>query len=345
MRDLTGANIGISPFLSGLWSRVRTGQQVLTAPCNDEPVTSTLTPTRTVAIWGPLITLWLVWGSTYFGIAVVIESMPGLMANGGRFLVAGIVLALIVGITQGTRALRVSLPELANSALFGVMLLGVAIGTLALAQQYVPTGIAALLVAVIPLWIVVLRFASRDRPSTLTQIGVIVGFGGIALMMLPGGTVPVSGDDTDVILASLAILTSAFIWAFFSYRSTSFQLPKNAAVMTVYELLAAGLALIGIGALRGERWESSNYTASSWWGFAFLVVASIVGFTAYTWLLARAPMSLVSTYAYVNPVVAVLLGSLILSEVITRDVVIGLTVIVGGVALVVTGERRRQLRS
>ena len=338
-------NNGNSPFLSGLWSHGQTPRHAASAPWNDEDVTSTLTQQRTIAIWGPLITLWLVWGSTYFGIAVVIESMPGLMANGGRFLVAGIVLALIVSMTQGVRSLRIPLQELANSALFGVMLLGVAIGTLALAQQYVPTGIAALLVAVIPLWVVVLRFAARDRPSTLTQVGVIVGFGGIALMMLPGGTVPVSGDDTDVILASLAILTSAFIWAFFSYRSPRYRLPRNAAVMTVYELLAAGMALIGIGALRGERWEPSTYTASSWWGFAFLVVASIVGFTAYTWLLARAPMSLVSTYAYVNPVVAVLLGSLILSEVVTRDVVIGLTVIVGGVALVVTGERRRPLRT
>jgi drug/metabolite transporter (DMT)-like permease len=322
-----------------------TPQRHETPPCNDEAVTSTLAPTRTLAIWGPLITLWFVWGSTYLGIAVVIQSMPGLLANGGRFLVAGTVLAILVTMTQGARTLRIPLPQLAYSALMGVMLLGVGIGTLSIAQQYVPTGIAALLVAVIPLWIVILRFAARDRPSTLTQIGVVVGFAGIALMMLPGGTVPVSGDDADVVLASLAILTSAFIWAFFSYRSTSFQLPKNAAVMTVYELLAAGMALVGIGALRGERWEPSTYTASSWWGFAFLVVASIVGFTAYSWLLSRAPMSLLSTYAYVNPVVAVLLGSLILSEVITRDVVIGLTVIVGGVALVVAGERRRPLRT
>lgn len=309
--------------------------------CNHVPVTSTLAPQRALHIWGPLITLWIVWGSTYIGIAVVIGSMPGLLANGGRFLIAGVLLAGIVAITQGPHVLLITWHQLAYTSLMGVMLLGVGIGTLSIAQQYVPSGIAALLVAVIPLWIVLLRFAARDRPSKLTLTGVVVGLIGLALMMLPGGTRPVSGTDLDVVLGSLAILTSAFIWAFFSFRSTSFDLPKNAGVTTVYELFAAGLALLAVGAITGERWEPSTYSTSSWAGFAFLVLASIIGFTAYSWLLQRAPMSLTSTYAYVNPVVAVFLGWLILREAITLDVIIGLTVIVGSVALVVSGERRR----
>lgn len=308
---------------------------------NHVRVPTTLTPARTLHIWGPLVTLWVVWGSTYLGIAVVIDTMPALMANGVRFLAAGAVLTVIVALTQGPRTLKVTSTELAYASLLGVMLLGVGIGSVALAQQYVPTGIAALLVAVMPLWIVILRFAARDRPAGLTLIGVVIGLAGLALIMLPGGTKPVSGGDFEVVLGSLAILIGAFSWAYFSFRSPSFTLPRNAAVMTVYELLAAGMALVGIGALRGERWESSTYSLSSWWGFIFLVAASIIGFTAYSWLLSRAPMSLLSTYAYVNPVVAVFLGWLILRESITLDVMIGLTVIVGGVALVVSGERSR----
>jgi len=304
-------------------------------------VTTTLQQRRALHIWGPLVTLWFVWGSTYLGIAVVIETMPGLMGNGARFLVAAVALAVIVAATQGLRVMRISLRQLAYTSLMGVMLLGVGIGTLSIAQAYVPSGIAALLVAGIPLWIVVLRLASRDRPSQLTLVGVVVGLAGLALMMLPGGTRPVSGTDLDVVLGSLAILVSSFIWAYFSFRSPRFDLPRNAAVTTLYELLAAGMALVAIGALTGDRWEPSTYSTSSWIGFAFLAAASVVGFTAYSWLLPRAPMSLVSTYAYVNPVVAVFLGWLILREAITLDVMIGLTVIVGGVALVVSGERRR----
>jgi drug/metabolite transporter (DMT)-like permease len=306
------------------------------------PVLPTLSPQRTLHIWGPLITLWIVWGSTYLGIAVVVDTMPGLMANGFRFLIATVILGVLLALTQGIAIFRISLHQFAYASLMGVMLLGVGIGTLSIAQQYVPSGIAALLVAVIPLWIVILRLAAKDRPSQLTLVGVVVGLIGLALMMLPGGTTPVSGTDGDVVLGSLAILVSAFCWAYFSFRSPSFHLPRNAAVTTFYELLAAGMALLAVGAITGERWIPADYSTSSWLGFGFLVIASIIGFTAYSWLLARAPMSLTSTYAYVNPVVAVFLGWLILREAITSDVIIGLTVIVGGVILVVTGERTKK---
>ena len=302
-----------------------------------------MSPPRALYIWGPLITLWLVWGSTYMGISVVLDTMPGLLTNGFRFLLATAVLGSILVVTQGFSIFRISLPQFAYASLMGVMLLGVGIGTLSFAQQYVPSGIAALLVAVIPLWIVILRIAAKDRPSRLTLVGVVVGLIGLALMLLPGGTTPISGTDRDVVLGSLAILLSAFSWAYFSFRSPSFNLPRNAAVTAFYELFAAGMALLAAGAITGQRFTPAEYSTTSWLGFGYLVIASIVGFTAYSWLLARAPMSLVSTYAYVNPVVAVFLGWLILREAITTDVIIGLTVIVGGVVLVVNGERTKRL--
>ncbi|PHX60667.1 MAG: EamA family transporter [Actinobacteria bacterium] len=290
-------------------------------------------------IWVPLGTLWLIWGSTYLGIALVLESMPTLLANALRFFAAAAIIATALAIVKGPRILRVSLPEFAYSTLMGCLLLGVGIGTLALAERFVPTGIAALLISITPLWIVLLRFKSGDRPSTLTLTGVIVGLIGLGLMVLPGGTTPRAGTDGDVILWSCLLLTSSFCWAFFSWKSTSYPLPSNSIVTTFYELVGAGAMLLGLGALHGETIHFETFTQTSWVGWIWLVVASVVGYSAYSYLIANAPMSLVSTYAYVNPAIAVLLGALIISEPITLDVVIGLTIVLGGVLLVTTGER------
>jgi drug/metabolite transporter (DMT)-like permease len=293
-----------------------------------------------LGVWGPLVALWLIWGSTYLGIAVVIESMPPMIANGFRFVAAALVLGTILVIRSGVSSLRVTLPELRSLAIMGVALLGVGIGTLSMAERYVPSGVAALLIAVMPLYIVLLRLRGGDRPNRLTLIGVTIGLAGLALMLLPGGTVPVAGGDGDVVLWSMALMLSTFCWAYFSWRSASYVLPRNSLVTTAYELAFAGAALVGVGALRGERLHVEQFAAGSWWAWAYLVLASTAGYTAFTWLLGHAPLSLTATYAYVNPVVAVLLGFAILGEPITRDVVLGLTVVVGGVVLVVTGERR-----
>jgi drug/metabolite transporter (DMT)-like permease len=293
-----------------------------------------------VPIWVPLVTLWVVWGSTYLGIALVIATMPGFLANGLRFLAAAVILGGFLALRYGFGLLRVTRDQLAYSSLMGVTLLAVGIGVLSVAQQYVPTGVAALLIAIVPLWVVLFRLMDRQRPSPLTLAGVAIGFVGLTVLVSPGGITPVSGTERDLALASLAIVAGSFCWAFFSWKSTSFSLPSDSRVTTFYELLAAGMALTGLGALFGQRLDFAEYSASSLWAAAYLVLASIIGFMSYTWLLANAPISLTSTYAYVNPLVAVLLGWLILSEVLTTDVIIGLIVITGGVALVVSGESR-----
>lgn len=295
---------------------------------------------RGVGVWGPLVALWLVWGSTYLGIAVIGTSMPHLMGNAGRFLAAALVLGLALVITRGPRVLAVTPRELRSTAIMGVALLGVGIGTLSLAESYLPSGIAALLVAAIPLYVVCLRRLSGDRPTALTAIGVAVGLGGLGYMLLPGGTSPVSGTDADVVVWSAAVLGSSFCWAFFSWRSARYPFPSNPLVTTTYELAVAGVTLAAIGLLSGERFHLEAVTQNSWWAWGWLVVASLIGYTCYTWLLSHAPLSLTSTYAYVNPVVAVILGALLLREAITRDVLLGVIVVVGGVALVVSGERR-----
>jgi drug/metabolite transporter (DMT)-like permease len=291
-------------------------------------------------IWVPLVALWLVWGSTYLAIAVTTQTLPPLLSGAARFLAAAVILGLVLVLVKGVGILRVTRSELAYSGLMGVMLLSVGIGIVSLAEQRIPSGVAALLVSVNALWVVLLRVRAGQRLSRLTLAGVAVGLVGLGVMLLPGGTAVVAGTDLEVVLWSAAVLVGAFSWAFFSFRSTGYTLPRNALVMTFYELVFASLALLGAGAAIGERLDFTGVTQSSWVALAWLIIASLIGYSAYGWLLNKAPLSLVSTYAYVNPVVAVLLGTLILSEPLTRDVVIGLTVVLGGVILVINGERR-----
>jgi drug/metabolite transporter (DMT)-like permease len=297
------------------------------------------TANQRTRIWVALLIVWVVWGSTYLGIAVTVTTMPPLLSNALRFFAAALILATVLIIMRGPSALRVTRIQLAYSALMGCALLGVGIGTLALAERYLPSGIAALIIAIMPLWIVILRATSGDRPSRLTLAGVAIGMGGLALMMLPGGTTPVMGTAQDLLIWSLAMVGSSFCWAFFSWRSVRFPLPKDALVTTTYELLAAGCMLLAVGAVTGEELDLSAASLPSLAGWSWLVLASVVAYTCYSWLIANAPLSLVSTYAYVNPGVAVLLGWLILREPITSDVLLGLTLVLSGVILVTRGER------
>jgi len=289
----------------------------------------------------PLITLWIVWGSTYMGVALVVQSMPPLVGAGTRFLAATTLLALVVAAFRGFSAFRMSRAQFRGAAFMGVVILGIGIGMVSLAERYVPSSIAALVVSVVPLWIIIFRVHAGDRPSRLTLTGVAVGLVGLALMLLPGGTEAVGdANATEVALWTFGIACGSFSWAFFSWRSTRYAQPENPLVTSVIQMFSAGIALTAAGFIIGETWDSSTFTASSWRGWIFLVFASAIAYSAYVWLIGHAPMSLVSTYAYVNPVIAVLLGFFILKESITTDVVLGLTIVVGGVVLVVSGERR-----
>lgn len=279
------------------------------------------------------------------GIALMVKSMQPLLGTGSRFIMASLVLGAIVLMVKGPSAFHVTRTQLRGAAFMGVSILGVSIGVLALAERYVPSGIAALIVSVIPLWIIFFRLHAGDRPSRLTLLGVGVGLIGLVLMLLPGGTTPVNGaSTTQVAIWSVAIACGSFSWAFFSYRSTRYDQPKEPLTTAVIELATAGIFLIAVGTLIGERWDFGVITQESWIGWWFLVLASAVAYGAFVWLLNNAPMSLVATYAYINPVVAVILGFVILNEAITSDVIVGLSIVVGGVVLVVTGERRTRLR-
>jgi drug/metabolite transporter (DMT)-like permease len=202
-----------------------------------------------------------------------------------------------------------------------------------------PSGVTALLIAVAPLMITLFRFASGDRPRGWTWIGVLLGFAGLGYLVLAdrSGTGPVP------VGAALIVLFASTCWAFGSWSQPRLPLPKDAFAMTVHEMWTGGTMLVVLGLLRGERLSVSSYDGRTWVAWAYLVVfGSMVAFTAYVWLLSHAPISLVATYAYVNPVVAVLLGALILDEPVTGAVLVGGLVIVLAVAIVISVERPRR---
>lgn len=299
---------------------------------------------RPALIWTALILVYLLWGSTYLGIRVAVESVPPLTSAAARFAVAGAVLALVLRLRRGPGALRVDRRQLRSAALVGVLLLAGGNGLVVLAESgppgtAVPSGIAALLVATVPLLVVLLRTLGGDRPRLWTFAGVGLGFVGLVLLVLPSGSgaVPVVG--------ALTVVGASLSWSVGSYLSGRITMPADPFVATVYEMVAGAVVLAAVAVGRGELrgFSPAQVTGRSWAALAYLMVAgSLVAFTAYVWLLHNAPISLVATYAYVNPAVAVALGALFVAEPITAQVLLGGAVIVAGVAVVVSTERPRR---
>jgi drug/metabolite transporter (DMT)-like permease len=289
-------------------------------------------------VWVALGVVYVVWGSTYLGIRVVVRSLPPLAAMGLRFVLAGLVLGVAVRLAGGRGALATSRVRLGSAALVGVLLLAIGNGGVAIAEQTVPSGLAALLVAAMPLWLVLLRAVASDRPRRLTVVGTLVGFVGIGVLARPGGH---SGSVHT--WGVLVILFATISWATGTFLSQRLRLPPSAFVSTTYEFLAAGLVMLTAGAAAGELrgLDLAAVPAQAWWALAYLVlVGSVVAFTAFVWLTHHAPLSLVATYAYVNPVVAVVLGWALLAEPLTAAIVAGGALAVLGVAIVVRSERR-----
>jgi drug/metabolite transporter (DMT)-like permease len=288
-----------------------------------------------------LATVYVVWGSTYLGIRVVVDvaGQPPLFPTGVRFMLAGGILAIAITVRRGGHALAVPPRQVAGAALLGFLFLFCGVGMVSIAEQTVPSGLTALLVAAMPLWVVLMRAGvGREHPAALTWVGTVVGLGGIAVLARPGthGDVAVWGV--------LLVLFATICWAFGVFISPRLDLPRDNFVGAVYEMLGGGVVLLVAGALTGEfaDFALSEVPAEGWWAFTYLtLIGSVVAFSAFVWLLGHAPSSLVTTYAYVNPVVAVFLGWAILSEPVTMPVVVGGSLAVFGVALVVRGERPR----
>jgi len=280
--------------------------------------------------------VYVVWGSTYLAIRIMVEDLPPLASASWRFGVAGLLLAVVLALRSGPRRLRVSRPELAGCALLGLLLPAMGNGLVSVGEHMgAPSGITALLIAAVPLWVIVYRIATGDRPSLRTTGGVLLGFAGLV------GLVTATGLGGDVRWAACLIIVAASIcWSFGSWSSSRLRLPKDPFVTTVYEMLAGSLSLSVMALVAGEDLVPRSAPADAWLAWGYLVVfGSMVAYTAYVWVLQAAPISLVSTYAYVNPVVAVFLGWVVLEEPITASIVVGGAVVVAAVAVVVSSER------
>jgi drug/metabolite transporter (DMT)-like permease len=273
-----------------------------------------------------LLTVWVAWGGTYPAIRVMVETVPPLLGTSVRFLTAGFVLA---GVLAALGRLRASRRELAGAAIVGTVILG-DIGVLAVAEQEVPAGLAALIIASVPLWIVLLQLGAREPVARRTVVAVLAGLAGIGLLMDPGGEAPVGW--------LLVLVAAAAIEAAGQFLSRSAPLPADPLTGSTVQLLAAGVSLGAAGLALGEAGElnAAAFSTDSLLAFAYLVVpGSIVAYTAFTWLLRNVPIATVSTYAFVNPVVAVAAGWALLGERVTAEMAVGGALIVGSVALVI----------
>jgi drug/metabolite transporter (DMT)-like permease len=261
---------------------------------------------------------------------------------GIRFLIAGLLLALIISFRQGVGELKIPRAEMRSSLLMGFLLLGFGIGTVSIAQAYVPSGIVALIIAALPLWIAIFRTISGERLAKTSWIGLAIGFAGVALLLKPGSISPVSEiENSKLFLFMLLVLLGNIGWALGTFLAPRFPLPKNTLVFTAYEMLAGGASLTLAGFIKGESISDFlDATSWSWLWFVYLIIfGSIAAYSAYLWLVANAPVSLTATYAYVNPIIAVALGAIFLDELITGAYAIGGLIILIGVILVVSVER------
>jgi drug/metabolite transporter (DMT)-like permease len=298
-----------------------------------------------LAVAGSLLIVYVLWGSTYLAIRIAVQTLPPFYSASVRYLLAGgimVALLWIRGITSRIPSKRLE-PMRAvhwrSAAIVGGLLLLGGNGFVVQAEQHIDSGIAAVLVAGVPIWMNLFdAIGTRRRPSPLVIGGVIAGFVGVGILVAPfGGSAAVNPLGVGL------VVFATISWALGSLYARRAELPRNGLLATGMEMLAGGVLLAIAGTITGElgRTHPATFSTNSLLAVAYLVVfGSIVAFSAYTWLLQHAPISTVATYAYVNPIVAVLLGAFVLSEPITIRTLIASVLIIGAVVAMVSGRPR-----
>ena len=303
----------------------------------------------TLLVAAVLGTIYVVWGSTYLAIAYVVESLPPLLAAGVRFVIAGgLIIGFLVardrwrrrgGAAGKTPLERPSLPQWRTAFIVGTMLLLGGNGLVSVAEQSVPSGIAAVIIATVPIWMSVFdALITRRMPSLLAIGGLVVGLAGVAILLLPTGGV----STLDPVGIGLLVVASV-TWAAGSLYARHGPLPRSALLGTGMEQVAGGASLLVVGIIVGEAGgtDLGAVQLSSLLGLLYLIaVGSLAGFTAYVWLLHNVPVTTVATYAYVNPVVAVALGFVVRDEQLSLRTLLAAALIIGAVVAMVTGRPR-----
>jgi drug/metabolite transporter (DMT)-like permease len=277
--------------------------------------------------------VYLVWGSTYLAIRFAVATLPPLLMAGARFMIAGAILLLWARLRGNARPTK---GDWITGLVSGALLLLGGNGAVVWAEQRVPSGIAALLVAVVPLWMVLLDWLRRGGQRPALPVFVGLGLGLVGLGLLVGPDVMRGGGDVSLVGAGV-LMFGALSWAIGSLYTKGAPRPSSANNGSGTQMFAGGLCLLLVGALSGEvgQLDLAHVSASSWMGFLYLVTfGSLVGFTAYVYLLAHTTAAKAATYAYVNPVVAVFLGWLVAHEPVTSRTVIAAAVILAGVAII-----------
>lgn len=285
-------------------------------------------------IWIALITLYIVWGSTYLGIKIAVETIPPFFHAGIRFLISGIILVI------WQRAAGNDLPtrnQWKSTFIIGSLLLIGGNGLVSWAEQTIPSGIAALIVGTVPLFLVMMEAFRPNgvKPNWQTLFGLLIGFIGVFILV---GPAELTGSQEKLNpFGVIAVLSASILWAVGSIYSKGADLPKSSFMTTGAEMLMGSIGLFVVSVLTGELngWSFSQVSTSSWLGLIYLIsMGSIVGFGSYIWLLQNAPISLVATYAYVNPIVAVILGYFFGNEILEPRIWLATAIIIGAVVFI-----------
>jgi drug/metabolite transporter (DMT)-like permease len=285
-------------------------------------------------LWTALWIVYLVWGSTYLGIKIAVRTLPPLLTAGTRFLAAAGILALVA--VAARRSLRVPPREALAAVGLGVALLTLGVGMVHVAETRIDSSVAAMIAGSVPLQIVLLRRLVGERVPHATAVAAFVGLVGLALVVGPGGF----GGGSEAV-GLLVMLCASVSWSLGSFASRSLRVPSDAFVASAYEMLGGGTVLLVAAIAAGELGDLDGSTLQrgplAAWAY-LTVVGSVIGFSAYAWLLGNAPISQVVTHQYVNPLVAVVLGALILDERPGPATLVGAALIVGAVAVTASRE-------
>jgi drug/metabolite transporter (DMT)-like permease len=300
--------------------------------------TTSVKPTRTLVLLAFAI-VYVVWGSTYLGIRVAVGTMPPFLLAAGRFLLAGTAMFIAL------RLRGISLPDRRqwlHGGIAGILMLLGGNGLVVWAEQTVTSGLSALLVAITPVWFALLEWVRPGgaRPAVFTVVGMLVGFGGVALLVT--GSSPVGGTVTQDPWGVASLIVAGLCWASGSLWSRYHVKPESPWMNSAVQMMCGGSALLVFSFIEGEpgRFRWAQASAYSWAAFFYLVVfGSLIGFSAYVWLLKVSTPARVATYAYVNPLIAVLLGSWILREPLGWKTGIAAAVILAGVVVTTVGKK------
>lgn len=287
-------------------------------------------PTSRRSAYVAWVAVCILWGTTYLAIRIALETIPPFLMTGLRWVPAGLLLLLPLK-ARGERLPPVShWPAL---TVLGVLLIGLGNGCVVWAEQTIPSGLTAILVAVVPFWMVGIEWflGASDALSPRRMLGLLVGFAGIVLLVWP--ELVLHGDQS-FLMGVLATQLACFGWALGSSYSRRRHVGENVLAAAAFQMLFGGLAVLVLGLLRGE-WSVLTFATRTASALAYLIVAgSIAGFSAYAYALKHLPVATVSLYAYINPVIAVILGTLMLGEALSPRLAVAGAVVLTGMAMV-----------